>query len=164
MSNRTSGPIARIAPNHLITSDPDFWSKINAVRSPYRRAPWYYHAARFEPGKDNVFTECDNDRHDARRKKMAAGVSVNVFCEHQGFVRLSLRKSTPTSETSKGLVNLALGRNPHDLRPSSSSKIVPRTNFLSFDTLDKSAQLTHHSTLERRTQPWSLQSILMSLN
>lgn len=68
------GPIARIAPNHLITSDPDFWVRINAVRSPYKRAPWYYHAARFEPGKDNVFTECDNDRHDARRKKMVAGV------------------------------------------------------------------------------------------
>ncbi|KAJ4412359.1 hypothetical protein N0V91_000831 [Didymella pomorum] len=31
--------------------------------------------ARFEPGKDNVFTECDNDRHDARRKKMYAGYS-----------------------------------------------------------------------------------------
>lgn len=69
------GPIARIAPNHLVTSDPELWAKINAVRSPYRRAPWYYHAARFEPGKDNVFTDCDNDSHDARRKKMAAGVS-----------------------------------------------------------------------------------------
>ncbi|CAE7215810.1 Pisatin demethylase [Pyrenophora teres f. teres] len=67
------GPIARIAPNHLITSDPEFWTQINAVRSPYRRSTWYYHAARFEPGKDNVFTECDNDRHDARRKKMTSG-------------------------------------------------------------------------------------------
>ncbi|CAO2647730.1 Nn.00g086520.m01.CDS01 [Neocucurbitaria sp. VM-36] len=69
------GPIARVAPNHLVTSDPDFWAKMNAVRSPYRRAPWYYHAARFEPGKDNVFTDCDNDSHDARRKKMASGYS-----------------------------------------------------------------------------------------
>jgi hypothetical protein len=74
-----SGPIARVAPNHLITSDADFWATINAVRSPYRRAPWYYHAARFEPGKDNVFTECDNDKHDARRKKMAAGVRTRDY-------------------------------------------------------------------------------------
>ena len=73
------GPIARIAPNHLITSDLDFWTRINAVRSPYKRSSWYYHAARFEPGKDNVFTECDNDRHDARRKKMVAGVSQFLF-------------------------------------------------------------------------------------
>ncbi|KAL6705802.1 hypothetical protein ACN47E_006440 [Coniothyrium glycines] len=69
------GKIARIAPTHLITSDPEVWAKITAVRSPWRRAPWYYHAARFEPGKDNVFTECDNGKHDARRKKMAAGYS-----------------------------------------------------------------------------------------
>ncbi|KAF2687216.1 cytochrome P450 monooxygenase-like protein [Lentithecium fluviatile CBS 122367] len=69
------GPIARIAPNHLITSSPELWTKINAVRSPYTRASWYYHAARFEPGKDNVFTECDNAKHDARRKKLASGYS-----------------------------------------------------------------------------------------
>ncbi|KAJ4993045.1 pisatin demethylase [Stagonosporopsis vannaccii] len=69
------GPIARISPEHLITSDPELWAHINGVRSPYRRAPWYYHAARFEPGKDNVFTECDNERHDVRRKKMYAGYS-----------------------------------------------------------------------------------------
>ncbi|KAF1947964.1 pisatin demethylase [Clathrospora elynae] len=69
------GPIARIAPNHLVTSDPGFWARVNAVRSPYRRSPWYYHPARFETGKDNVFTDCDTDSHDARRKKMTAGYS-----------------------------------------------------------------------------------------
>ncbi|ORY02937.1 cytochrome P450 monooxygenase-like protein [Clohesyomyces aquaticus] len=69
------GVIARIAPNHLITSSPELWAHINAVRSPYKRGEWYYHPARFEPGKDNVFTECDNEKHDARRKKMVAGYS-----------------------------------------------------------------------------------------
>ncbi|KAF2712450.1 pisatin demethylase [Pleomassaria siparia CBS 279.74] len=67
------GAIARIAPNHLITSSPELWAHINAVRSPYKRAEWFYHAARFEPGKDNVFTECDTATHDNRRKKLAAG-------------------------------------------------------------------------------------------
>ncbi|KAF2133154.1 cytochrome P450 [Dothidotthia symphoricarpi CBS 119687] len=67
------GPIARVSPEHLITSSPELWAYINGVRSPYQRAPWYYHAARFEPGKDNVFTDCNTDRHDARRKKMASG-------------------------------------------------------------------------------------------
>lgn len=66
-----------MAPNHLITSSPELWAHINAVRSPYTRAPWYYHICRFEPGKDNVFTDCDNDSHDARRKKMAAGVRMS---------------------------------------------------------------------------------------
>jgi hypothetical protein len=72
------GPIARIGPNHLITSSAELWTYINAVRSPYRRAEWYYHGARFEPGKDNVFTECDTGKHDARRKKMAAGVGLRI--------------------------------------------------------------------------------------
>ena len=69
-----TGPIARIAPNHLITSSAELWARVNAVRSPYKRAEWYYHAARFEGGVDNVFTECSNEKHDARRKKMASGV------------------------------------------------------------------------------------------
>ena len=73
-TNRESGPIARVAPNHLLTSSPELWARINAVRSPYKRAEWYYHAARFKPGEDNVFTECDNDKHDVRRKKLASGV------------------------------------------------------------------------------------------
>lgn len=84
------GPIARVAPNHLVTSDPELWARINAVRSPYRRAPWYYHAARFEPGKDNVFTDCDNDSHDARRKKMASGVSVDPLSAIVTFPILTL--------------------------------------------------------------------------
>lgn len=71
------GSVARIAPNHLITSDSEFWSRINAVRSLYEKSPWYYHAARLEPRKDNVFTECDTERHEVRRRKMAAGVSIN---------------------------------------------------------------------------------------
>ncbi|OCL03164.1 pisatin demethylase [Glonium stellatum] len=73
--NEKCGTIARIAPNHLITSSPELWAHINAVRSPYTRSAWFYHCVRFEPGKDNVFTECDNDKHDARRKKMASGYS-----------------------------------------------------------------------------------------
>ncbi|KAF2205986.1 pisatin demethylase [Delitschia confertaspora ATCC 74209] len=73
--NEKYGTIARIGPNHLLTSSPELWSHINAVRSPYTRSAWYYHSARFEPGKDNVFTECDNDKHDARRKKMASAYS-----------------------------------------------------------------------------------------
>jgi len=85
-----SGPIARVAPTHLITSDADLWARVSAVRSPYRRAAFFYHAARFEVGKDNIFTECDNDRHDARRKKMAAGVSDCRDCKSSSTFTLSL--------------------------------------------------------------------------
>lgn len=97
-SHYSVGPIARIAPNHLITSDPELWTRINAVRSPYKRSSWYYHAARFETGKDNVFTECDNDRHDARRKKMVSGVSQSSACAFRGISICRSRSNMTTAD------------------------------------------------------------------
>jgi hypothetical protein len=104
---KTTGPIARVAPNHLVTSSPELWAHINAARSPYSRAAWYYHAVRFEPGKDNVFTEVDNKKHEKRRKQMAAGVralfppagraicnSVTVvFWKGESPIRVSYRRA-----------------------------------------------------------------------
>jgi hypothetical protein len=77
-ANEKYGPLARIAPDHLITSSPELWAHMSAVRSPYRRAEWFYHAIRFEPGKDSIFTDCENRRHDERRKKMASGVGLPI--------------------------------------------------------------------------------------
>ncbi|KAF1837310.1 pisatin demethylase [Decorospora gaudefroyi] len=121
------GPIARIAPNHLITSDPDYWARINAVRSPYRRSPWYYHAARFEPGKDNVFTDCDNDSHDARRKKMTSGYSG---------------KENPTLEPSidihvKELVELVrkYAASTASAKPSKSMDLAEKIPFFTLDVI-----------------------------
>ncbi|CAI6340228.1 unnamed protein product [Periconia digitata] len=76
-SNATDryGPIARVAPNLLVTSDGDLWARLNATRTAYYRGEWWYHCARIEAGKDNVFTECDNEKHDQRRKKLAFGYS-----------------------------------------------------------------------------------------
>ncbi|KAH3907555.1 hypothetical protein HBI56_159840 [Parastagonospora nodorum] len=121
------GPIARVAPNHLITSDAEFWAKINAVRSPYQRSPWYYHAARFEPGKDNVFTDCDNDCHDARRKKMAAGYSG---------------KENPTLEPSidthvKELVDLVgkYAASQASNKPSKSMDLAKKIPYFTLDVI-----------------------------
>lgn len=69
------GPLARIAPNILITSSPDLWANINGVRSRYKRSKWFYRACQIEPGLDNVFSQVDDDLHEKRRKQMAAGVS-----------------------------------------------------------------------------------------
>ncbi|KAK3690217.1 cytochrome P450 [Podospora appendiculata] len=68
------GPIARIGPNLLITSDPSVWSQVN-LKAGYKRSDWYYHSFRMEHGKDNVFTDTNNDCHDARRKRLATGYS-----------------------------------------------------------------------------------------
>ena len=66
------GSLARIGPNHLLTSDPELFRRMHAPRSPYRRSPWYA-AMRFKPGVDNVLSERQEGKHDLLRKKMAAG-------------------------------------------------------------------------------------------
>lgn len=71
-TNLKYGPLARIGPNLLLTSDPELVRRMHAPRSPYRRSPW--HAAfRFTPGVDTVLSERHEETHDQLRKKMAAG-------------------------------------------------------------------------------------------
>jgi hypothetical protein len=81
----SQGPIVRIAPNILMTSSPELWTKINNVRSNYKRSNWFYRAARIEPHRDNVFSQTNDELHNARRKQMTAGVSlascIHVFLE-----------------------------------------------------------------------------------
>ena len=67
------GPIARVAPNILITSSPNVWTHVNNTPG-YKRSAWFYNACRIEYRRDNVFSETDNERHDRRRKQMAPGV------------------------------------------------------------------------------------------
>jgi hypothetical protein len=57
----------------LITSDPEVWKRVLAVRSPYRRSGWYI-GMRFDPNRDNVESVVDEVTHTALRAKMAAGV------------------------------------------------------------------------------------------
>ncbi|KAI8292604.1 hypothetical protein K4K60_003433 [Colletotrichum sp. SAR11_57] len=68
------GPIVRIAPGIVVTSSPDLWTDVNKNPA-YKRTDWYYHACRVEYRRDNVFTQTDNAKHDARRKQMAPGYS-----------------------------------------------------------------------------------------
>ncbi|PHH74504.1 hypothetical protein CDD82_4902 [Ophiocordyceps australis] len=68
------GPLARAAPNMLVTSSPELWRHVNNKPS-YRRADSYYHACRIEYNRDNVFTETNNGIHGARRRQLAPGYS-----------------------------------------------------------------------------------------
>ena len=64
----------RIGPNELVTSDPGLVKRMLNVRTPYKRAYWYY-AMRFDPSRDNVLSMRDDAQHNALRAKMAHGVS-----------------------------------------------------------------------------------------
>ena len=69
----TTGPLARIGPNHLLTSDPSTMQKILAVRSKYTRSAWY-DSLRLDPHRSNLVTERDTQKHNVRRHQLAPGV------------------------------------------------------------------------------------------
>ncbi|KAK5652815.1 hypothetical protein OQA88_9481 [Cercophora sp. LCS_1] len=73
-ANKQYGPIAKVGPYHVITSDPGLIRRINAARSPYTRGEWWHNALRFHPDKDNLCT-LGPAEHTARRAKMAPGYS-----------------------------------------------------------------------------------------
>jgi cytochrome P450 len=68
------GSIARVGPNDLVTSDPDLFKRMSGARSDYRRSDWY-NSMRFNPAKDNVVSQQDDDKHNFLRAKLAAGYS-----------------------------------------------------------------------------------------
>jgi len=68
------GPLVRVSPTELVTSDTDIVRRTTAVRSEYTRGPWY-NAMKFEPGRNNLFSMRDEVGHTKLRAKMAAGYS-----------------------------------------------------------------------------------------
>ncbi|KAK5082769.1 hypothetical protein LTR05_006649 [Lithohypha guttulata] len=68
------GPLVRIAPNILVTSDTDLVRKVNAVRSPYRKSDWYK-AFRFDADRENAFSETNKDNHARLKSKLTPGYS-----------------------------------------------------------------------------------------
>ncbi|PQK16265.1 hypothetical protein BB8028_0006g05860 [Beauveria bassiana] len=70
--NHTHGSIARVGPNHLVTSDPDFTRQILAVGTTWRSAP-SYDALRIDPRMSNIVSERDARVHNAMRRRMAPG-------------------------------------------------------------------------------------------
>lgn len=67
------GHLVRIGPNQLVTDDPDVLRHLWAVRSPYKKGP-FYEAVRFNPERDNLVSLRDDQAHAVLRAKMAAGV------------------------------------------------------------------------------------------
>jgi len=66
--------LARIGPNTLLTCDPEFIRRMLGIRTPYTRSDWYF-AMRFDPSRENVLSQSDNEKHNLLRAKVAAGYS-----------------------------------------------------------------------------------------
>ncbi|KAK3347287.1 cytochrome P450 [Lasiosphaeria hispida] len=72
--NDKYGPLARIGPDTLVTSDPNLLRRMLGVRTRYRRSDWY-DAMRLDPARDNVLSMRNDEKHEELRAKMAAGYS-----------------------------------------------------------------------------------------
>jgi hypothetical protein len=70
-----SGPIARVGPDDLVTSSPELLARMSGVCSLYVRSHWYNGATKIEPGKDHVFSQLDEAKHNKRRAQLSAGYS-----------------------------------------------------------------------------------------
>ncbi|PKS13186.1 hypothetical protein jhhlp_000531 [Lomentospora prolificans] len=85
------GPLVRVGPNELITSDPEVLRRMMGVRSPYTRSPWYS-AMRLDPSRDNVLSMRDEVGHVKMRAKMSAGYSGKENLSMEGTIDTQIAK------------------------------------------------------------------------
>lgn len=76
--SREYGPLVRIGPNAVLTTDFRHCQKMEAPRSAYRKGPWYG-TFRFQKGVDHSFSLLDEDKHAALKTKIGPGYSANVM-------------------------------------------------------------------------------------
>ncbi|KAF3343083.1 Protein BOI2 [Verticillium dahliae VDG2] len=74
------GPLVRIGPNVVLTTDYRHCQKMEAHKSPYRKGPWYG-TFRFQKGVDHSFAMLDEARHTALRTKVGPGYSGTILVE-----------------------------------------------------------------------------------
>ncbi|KAH8734711.1 cytochrome P450 [Ilyonectria robusta] len=75
------GPLIRIGPNELLSTDPVVLRNMSAVRSRYTKGD-FYSSGRIVPGVDNVVSMRDEAKHKVMRAKMAPVYSGK---ENEGF-------------------------------------------------------------------------------
>jgi len=73
-----TGPLVRIGPNAVLTTDFRHCQKMEAPKSAYRKGPWYG-TFRFQKDVDHSFSLMDEDKHAALKTKIGPGYSANVM-------------------------------------------------------------------------------------
>ena len=77
------GPLVRIGPNEIFSSNIEILHRVGAARSGYKKSSWYL-ASQMDPKHENLVSMRDNDRRAERRRKMFAGVSL--FLQYETIV------------------------------------------------------------------------------
>ncbi|CZR67450.1 related to pisatin demethylase (cytochrome P450) [Phialocephala subalpina] len=104
------GPLTRIGPNDLITTDVGLIHRIQAARSPYKRSRWY-RGFRLAPGIDNVLSQTDDKLHTKRRAQLSLGFSLHnqesIIDRHVANLIALLRTKYLSNEEQIKIVDLA---------------------------------------------------------
>lgn len=113
------GPLTRIGPNDLLSSDPQHLRRMSAARSTYERSSWYQ-ATRLDPYHDMMGSVMDKAAHMALRTKLAAGytgkdnphLEADMNAQVHALVRLLQRKylTTTTPSSSAQVTPVDFGR------------------------------------------------------
>ncbi|ORY70305.1 cytochrome P450 [Pseudomassariella vexata] len=75
------GPLVRIGPNEVLTTDPEVIRMMNSVRSPYTKGD-FYQLGRIVPDEDTIVSLRDDGQHKLLRSKMVAAFGGK---ENEGF-------------------------------------------------------------------------------
>jgi hypothetical protein len=67
------GPLVRIGPNELVTTDPDLVRYMGSSRAAYTKG-LFYQSGQITPGVNNVVSMRDEAEHKAMRATMTPGV------------------------------------------------------------------------------------------
>lgn len=85
------GPLVRIGPDWVVTSDPAEIRRIWSLHSGYSRSPWY-RGLRFDPAKDSIITAADNREHGRLRAHLLPGYQGRGLEDPEPVVDAQLAK------------------------------------------------------------------------
>lgn len=77
-ADNPAGPLVRIGPNEVISTDPEVLRMMSAVRSPYTKG-LFYETGRIIPGEETVVSLRDEYAHKTLRAKMGTAVCLSYF-------------------------------------------------------------------------------------
>jgi len=88
--HRQYGPVVRLGPNEVVIHDAEALWRINGVRSPYPRGPWYS-TMKMDPYGHNLFSDPNMASHDRRKAQLAGGFAGRggMNLEHDVDVQLA---------------------------------------------------------------------------
>lgn len=129
----------------LITSDPELFKRMSAVRSPFTRGPWYA-ALKLHPERDNITSYVDERKHADIRNRMAPGYSGNQNLHTEQDVDDQLLKLV-------GLIDQQYVTRPeHGV--FRTMDIARETSFFTLDVISKIAFGTTFGFLEQDDDPF----------